>query len=91
LGVVVGLLDKIFSNKVKTKTGSYKSGQKKYEGNLKNGKKNGIWTYWHDNGQKEWEGNYKDGKEEGRWIGWHRDGRKWWEETYKNGELVEEE
>ena len=40
LGVVVGLLDKIFSNKVKTKAGSYKSGQKKYEGNVKNGKNN---------------------------------------------------
>ena len=37
-------------------------GQYDSEGNLKNGKKDGMWTWWHDNGQKKEVLYYKDGK-----------------------------
>ena len=38
------------------------SEQKKSEGNFKDGKKDGLWTRWHENGQKDIQGNIKDGK-----------------------------
>ena len=38
------------------------NGQKQGEGNLKDGKPEGLFTLWHENGQKQVEGNYKDGK-----------------------------
>ncbi|MBT6471690.1 MAG: SUMF1/EgtB/PvdO family nonheme iron enzyme, partial [Candidatus Marinimicrobia bacterium] len=40
----------------------YDDGEKKREGNLKDGKLDGLWTYWYENGQKKWEGTFKDGK-----------------------------
>ena len=40
----------------------YENGQKKQEGNYKEGKLDGLVTLWYENGQKESEGNYKDGK-----------------------------
>ena len=40
----------------------YETGKKEMEGNLKNGKQDGLWTEWHENGQKQFEGNWKDGK-----------------------------
>ena len=39
----------------------YDNGQKKVEGRIKDGKKEGKWTWWHENGQIESEINYKDG------------------------------
>ena len=38
------------------------NGQKKGEGNFKDGKKDGLFVEWHENGQKKLEGNYKDNK-----------------------------
>jgi len=35
-------------------------GQKNYEATFKDGKEDGLWTYWYDNGQKEYEGTFKD-------------------------------
>jgi hypothetical protein len=37
------------------------SGRKSIEGNYKNGKQEGLHTWWYDNGQKVTDGNYKDG------------------------------
>ena len=39
----------------------YENGQKKIEGNYKDGKKDGKWTEWYENGQIKSERNYKDG------------------------------
>ena len=38
------------------------NGQKETKGNFKDGKHEGLQTFWYENGQKEAEGNYKDGK-----------------------------
>ena len=37
-------------------------GQKKSEGTLKDGEKDGLFTWWYGNGKKEYEGTYKNGK-----------------------------
>jgi antitoxin component YwqK of YwqJK toxin-antitoxin module len=63
----------------------YANGQKKSEGWLKNGKKEGLWAFWFEEGQKESEGNYKDGNEEGQWISWFRNGEEESRGNYKNG------
>ena len=49
------------------------NGQKKTEGNLLGGYRDGLWVVWHANGQKEFEGTYKKGRE--------KRGAKWWDEN----------
>jgi antitoxin component YwqK of YwqJK toxin-antitoxin module len=51
-------------------------GLKIAEGEYKDGKEEGLWTFWHDNGQKEKEGVFKDGKEEGLWTEWDENGKR---------------
>jgi antitoxin component YwqK of YwqJK toxin-antitoxin module len=41
----------------------HENGQKRSEGNYKDGKAEGLWVSWHENGQKSWEGNLKEGEE----------------------------
>ena len=61
----------------------YENGQKKGEVNFKDGKEDGLWTFWYENGQKKWEWNYKDGK---LWtaIGWKPNGEKCPESNIKD-------
>ena len=76
-----------------TKTGTEKvkyevyhyTGQKAAEGTYKDGKEDGLWTYWWKNGKKESEGTFKDGKKDGKWTDWYENGQKKEEETYKDG------
>ena len=37
----------------------YDDGKKRDEGGLKNGREDGVWTYWHENGQTRSKGNYR--------------------------------
>lgn len=75
-------------NEDKPFTGKYvvywDSGRKRSAGNYKSGKKDGLWTTWHQNGQKWSEGNYKDRKE-GLWTWWWENGQKASLENLKNG------
>ena len=41
-----------------------------------NYRRQGPWTYWHENGQKKAEGAYKNGKPEGPWTFWDENGQK---------------
>ena len=50
----------------------YDDGKKKEEGTFKDGKKDGLWTWWYENGQKKTKGTYKDGKQVGKWT-WHNE------------------
>ena len=76
-----------------TKTGTEKvkyevyhyTGQKAAEGTYKDGKEDGLWTYWWKNGKKESEGTFKNGKKDGKWTDWYENGQKKEEETYKDG------
>ena len=51
----------------------------------KDGKKNGLWTWWHGNGQKSMEENYRDGKRDGIETEWFENGQKELEANYKDG------
>ena len=83
---------KVFNNRM--------GGKKEFEGSYKDGKKNGLWTDYHENGQKSSEitykngkqyiiRTYKDGKREGFWTWWYANGQKFYEDVYKDGELIE--
>ena len=65
--------------------GLYKNGQKKSEGNWKNGKLHGLITEWYENGQKKTQGHFKDGKEDGLQTSWYESGQKKDEVNGKDG------
>ena len=73
---------KVFNN--------YMGGKKEFEGTLKGGKKDGLWTQWYENGQKSGERNYKDGELDGLFTKWYKNGEKKSEGTFKDGERVSE-
>ena len=43
-------------------------------GYIKNGKKEGLWTWWFENGEKKNEGSFKGGLEFGLWTYYNEDG-----------------
>ena len=49
----------------------YINGQVKSKGEIKDGKNDGKWIWWHENGQKGLEKNYKDGKLDGKVTWWY--------------------
>ena len=55
------------------------------EGTFKDGKEDGLYTWWYRNGQKKFERTFKDGKEDGLWTRWYKTGQKNSERIYKNG------
>ena len=57
----MGLFDKFF-NKVKTTTDYYESGQKMSERHWKDGKKEGLWTFWDTEGNVTKTETFKDGE-----------------------------
>ena len=63
----------------------YSNGQKKIEGNVVNGKPEGVKTEWYENGQKRVERNYVNGKQEGIETKWYENGQKKVENNYVNG------
>ena len=65
------------------------NGQKKQEGNFKEGKLDGLYVEWYENGQKAVESNMKNGKPDGVWVNWHENGRKKSEINWKDGIKVE--
>ena len=82
-----GLLYTLNDNKPYTgKVFSFnEKGHKESEMTYKNGKQDGLFTYWHENGKKKWEGSVNDGKPDGLLISWNERGQKTVEETYKDG------
>ena len=68
--------------------GRYENGQKQSEVTFKNGKINGLVTYWYENGEKKYEGTYKNGKKDGLFTWWYANGKKEYEGTYKNGKKI---
>ena len=59
------------------------------KGTHKNGKKDGLWTWWYENGEKKNEGTFKNGQENGLHRWWYENGQKSKEGTYKDGKQVE--
>jgi antitoxin component YwqK of YwqJK toxin-antitoxin module len=52
----------------------YLNGQLSGQGEIKNKKENGLWTYWHENGQKAREGSFDQGKRTGTHTYWYPNG-----------------
>ena len=66
----------------------YDNGQKEKEGNYKDGKLDGKWSWWNKKGQKLRQKNYKNGKLDGKLIEWFQfNGQVKREENYKNGKI----
>ena len=78
-----------FSNQDTPFTGKavifYANGQKRKELTYKDGKRDGLTSWWFKNGQKHLERNYKDGKREGLTIHWYENGQMEMESNYNNG------
>ena len=68
----------------------YENEQKKCAIHFKDGKREGLGTWWYENGQKKYEIHHKDGELEGLWTEWHENGQKKEEIHYKDGEWDEE-
>lgn len=66
----------------------YSNHKKRYEGEYKNGKRNGKWMYWYENGSIWSEGYFKNDLSDGKRIVWRGNGKKYYEGTYKDGKQV---
>jgi antitoxin component YwqK of YwqJK toxin-antitoxin module len=65
----------------------YEDGQKKEDGYIYNGKKDGKFTWWYEDGQKKQEHQYDDGKRDGKSTFWYENGQKEEEGYFKNDKL----
>ena len=63
----------------------YANGQKRQEASYKDGKYDGLWSWWYENGQKSREENYEDGNENGFHPRWYENGQMRGEVRWKNG------
>jgi antitoxin component YwqK of YwqJK toxin-antitoxin module len=65
----------------------YENGQLESEANYKDGKKDGLYRWWHcdSSGKLKEESNYKDGKWNGSCKWWHENGALEIESNYKDG------
>jgi antitoxin component YwqK of YwqJK toxin-antitoxin module len=81
------LLNEVLGQLVETEYHKeYDSYGQLYEGNLKNGKQDGVWKLYYENGQVKQEQNFKDGEADGLWKDFYENGKLMREANYKNGE-----
>ena len=71
-------------------------GSKTVTGYYNEGKKDKLWTWWHDgwsvkDRQKNEEGTYNNGKREGLWTTWYENGQKKEEGNYRIGTFTIDE
>ena len=74
--------DKPFTGQV---VDSYSTGEKSLERTYKDGKANGLSTWWYDDGKKEYESTYKDGVRNGMATSWYDSGKIKSQQCYKEG------
>ena len=63
----------------------YPNGEKFVEGQYKNGRQDGNWTYWHDNGKVQRKVNYNNGQPDGSWEVLNAEGAVVAKRGYKDG------
>lgn len=63
----------------------YGTGEKRAEGEYKDGKKDGPWTFFHREGQVEQKGIYVNGLPQGEWFWFFPSGARHREEHYRKG------
>ena len=61
------------------------NGKVRLERHYRDGKLDGLSTYFYENGIKMFEVHYKDGKKDGLMTHWYTNGEKWYELHYKYG------
>ena len=64
---------------------SFRTGEKREQGLLKNGFKTGSWTGWDKEGKKKYDGEYIKGNAHGKWTGFYINGQKKYEGLYAFG------
>jgi len=67
---------------------AYANGRVEFEGDLKDGLREGIWVYYYPSGQKKAEGAYTYGLKEGTWTYWKDNGQQDVIEIYKMGKRL---
>lgn len=60
------------------------------KGQMKNGKKDGLWTWWYSSGQKKRETQFVDGKKDGLTYYWYENGQKQKELMFKQDKNVDQ-
>ena len=68
----------------------WENDQKEYEEQYKDGKENGLSTWWYENGQKECEIRYEDGKQNGLSTWWCENGQIECEGFFKDATEVDD-
>jgi len=68
----------------------WENDQKEYEEYYKDGKENGLSTWWYENGHKEYENHCKDGKLNGLSTWWCENGQIECEGFFKDGTEVDD-
>jgi hypothetical protein len=68
-------------------TGFHKNGKESWQGDYRDGKREGEFTMWADNGTRTNLATWQHGLIHGKYYQWDRDGRKMREETYEKGKL----
>ena len=63
----------------------YATGEKRAEGNYKEGRKDGDWTFYHRSGKVEQKGKYQSGQAQGKWQWYYEGGQLHREELYRKG------
>lgn len=63
----------------------YQGNKKQSEGEIRNGKMEGKWTYYYDNGKKWSEGYFRNGIEQGMRTVYFENGKKRYEGLFKDG------
>ncbi|MBK7288649.1 MAG: toxin-antitoxin system YwqK family antitoxin [Flavobacteriales bacterium] len=63
----------------------YSTGEKRAEGQYKEGKKDGPWTFYHRSSEVEQKGNYLNGLPQSNWKWYYRTGELHREENYRKG------
>ncbi|MBM3403566.1 MAG: hypothetical protein FJY10_01600 [Bacteroidetes bacterium] len=64
---------------------SFSDGKKEFEGNVKDGLREGLWVYYYPSGQKKSEGCFKNGVKNGTWNYYAENGSSLGTENYKDG------
>ena len=71
-----------YSQKLTQVVKTYQNGEKRSEGNYKDGKVDGLYRFWYENGQKSIE---FDSGSDGKSTSWYQNGQKSFERFYRNG------
>jgi len=87
-------VDKMYMKDGKPYSGScyekHENGKIAIKGQIKNGKKEGTWTYWYSDGQKRRETNFSENKKEGLTYFWYENGQKQKEIMFKQDKNIDQ-